>query len=136
MTNEDLVRSHVQAIWLAESGLSLGASLKDLLDLSDSSKLSCLAFVQDALNSQGNRTKAKQKAHAALSDIESDLIQTDWWNEGWLDSVLSQIDLQFNQACERWRNLYRAAMNQLEVQHKIIKDASRSIQDKRQAERL
>ena len=136
MTNEDLIRSHVQAIWLAESGLSLGASLKDLLDLSDSSKLCCLDFVQDALNSQGNRTKAKLKAHAALSDIESDLIQTDWWNEGWLDSILSQIDLQFNQACERWRNLYRAAMNQLEVQHKIIKDASRSIQDKRQAERL
>jgi very-short-patch-repair endonuclease len=136
MTNEDLIRSHVQAIWLAESGLSLGASLKDLLDLSDSSKLSCLDFVQDSLNSQGNRTKAKLKAHAALSDIESELIQTDWWNEDWLDSVLSQIDLQFNQACERWRNLYRAAMNQLEVQHKIIKDASRSIQDKRQAERL
>jgi len=136
MTNEDLIRSHVQAIWLAESGLSLGASLKDLLVLSDSSKLSCLDFVQDALNSQGNRTKAKLKAHAALSDIESELIQTDWWNEGWLDSVFSQIDLQFNQACERWRNLYRAAMNQLEVQHKIIKDASRSIQDKRQAERL
>jgi len=136
MTNEDLVRSHVQAIWLAESGLSLGASLKDLLDLSDPANLPCLDFVQDALNSQSNRTKAKLKAQAALSDIESELVKTDWWNEGWLDSVLSQIDLQFNQACERWRNLYRAAMNQLEVQHKIIKDASRSIQDKRQAERL
>ncbi|MHC1770190.1 MAG: DEAD/DEAH box helicase [Flexilinea sp.] len=136
MTNEDLIRSHVQAIWLAESGLNLHTSLKDLLDLSDSSKLSCLAFVQDALNSQGNRTKAKQKAQAALSDIESELTQTDWWNESWLDSVLSQIDLQFNQACERWRNLYRTAMNQLEVQHKIIKDASRPAQDKRQADRL
>jgi hypothetical protein len=67
LTNEDLVRSHVPAIWLAESGLSLGASLKDLLDLSDSSNFSCLAFVQDALNSQGNRTKAKQKAQAALA---------------------------------------------------------------------
>mgnify|MGYP000919100567 CR=1 FL=1 len=136
ITNEDLIRSHVQAIWLAESGLNLGASLKDLLDLSDPPRLPCLDFVQDALNSQSNRTKAKLKARAVLSDIESELIQTDWWNEGWLDNVLSQIDLQFNQACERWRNLYRAAMNQLEVQHKIIKDASRSIQDKRQAERL
>jgi len=136
MTNEDLVRSHVQAIWLAESGLSLGVSLKDLLDLSDDPKLSVLDFVQDALNSQGNRSKAKLKAQAALSDIETELKQTDWWNDGWLDSVLSQIDLQFNQSCERWRNLYRAAMNQLEVQHKIIKDASRSTQDKHQAERL
>ncbi|MEN6621352.1 MAG: helicase-related protein, partial [Smithella sp.] len=136
LTNEDLVRSHVQAIWLAESGLSLGVSLKDLLDLSTYPELPCLDFVQDALSSSGNRAKAKLKAQAALSNISSELDQTDWWNEGWLDSVLSQIDLEFNESCERWRNLYRAAMNQLEVQHKIIKDASRSVQDKHQAERL
>lgn len=136
LTNEDLIRSHVQAIWLAESGLSLGVSLKDLLELKKYPELPCLDFVQDALNSQGNRAKAKLNAQAALSNIQIDLEQTDWWNEGWLDGVLSQIDLQFNQACDRWRNLYRAAMNQLEVQHKIIKDASRSVKDKHQAERL
>jgi ATP-dependent helicase YprA (DUF1998 family) len=136
LTNEDLVRSHVQAIWLAESGLSLGTSLKDLLNLSDEPKLSCQDHVQDALNSQGSRTRAKLKAQAALSDIQADLEQTDWWNDSWLEGVLSQIDLQFNQACERWRDLYRAAMNQLEVQHRIIRDASRSAPDKRQAERL
>jgi ATP-dependent helicase YprA (DUF1998 family) len=136
LTNEDLVRSHVQAIWLAESGLSLGNSLKDLLDLSETAGLACLDFVKDALNSQGNRGRAKMKAQAALSDIEADLKQTDWWNDGWLDGVLSQVDLEFNKACERWRNLFRAAMNQLEVQHNIIRDASRSAQDKRQAERL
>jgi ATP-dependent helicase YprA (DUF1998 family)/very-short-patch-repair endonuclease len=136
LTNEDLVRSHVQAIWLAESGLSLGVSLKDLLNLNADPKLPCLDFVQDALNSQGTRKKTKLKAQAALSDLEADLQQTDWWNESWLDGVLAQVDLEFNKACERWRNLYRAAMNQLEVQHRIIKDASRSAQDKRQAERL
>jgi hypothetical protein len=104
--NEDLIRSHVQAIWLAESGLSLGKSLKDLLDLSgDDPRLACLDFVQDALNAQGNRAKAKLKAQAALSDIESDLKASDWWNEAWLDSVLAKIDLEFNQACERWRDL-------------------------------
>lgn len=136
MTNEDLVRSHVQAIWLAESGLSLGVSLKDLLDLSDSSKLPCISAVQDALDSHGNRSRAVRRARAVLSDIESQLVQTDWWNESWLETVLSQIDLEFNQACERWRNLYRAAMNQLDVQHRIIKSASRSAQDKKQADRL
>jgi ATP-dependent helicase YprA (DUF1998 family) len=33
LTNEDLLRAHVHAIWLAEAGLSLGESLKDLLDI-------------------------------------------------------------------------------------------------------
>jgi ATP-dependent helicase YprA (DUF1998 family) len=33
LANEDLVKSHVQAIWLAETGLPLGSSLKEVLDL-------------------------------------------------------------------------------------------------------
>ncbi|HEY9076218.1 MAG TPA: DEAD/DEAH box helicase [Anaerolineaceae bacterium] len=137
LTNEDLVRSHVQAIWLAESGLSLGISLRDLLDLSgDPPGLACLEPVQEALRSTLARSKAKFKAQAALRDIENDLKKTDWWHEGWLDSVLGQIELEFNHACERWRSLFRAAKQQQKVQHAIISDASRSTQDKQQAKRL
>src|ERR1043166_9633188 len=33
LANEDLLRAHVHAIWLAETGLSLGKSLKQILDL-------------------------------------------------------------------------------------------------------
>ena len=34
LTNEELIRAHVHAIWLAETGQSLGKTLKDILDLS------------------------------------------------------------------------------------------------------
>ncbi len=34
LANEDLIRAHVHAVWLAETGLSLGHTLKDVLDLS------------------------------------------------------------------------------------------------------
>src|SRR5436305_6517973 len=34
LTNEDLLRAHVHAIWLAETGLSLGDTLKQILDVS------------------------------------------------------------------------------------------------------
>ena len=33
LANEDLVRAHLHAIWLAEANLSLGSSLRDLLDV-------------------------------------------------------------------------------------------------------
>ena len=36
LANEDLVRAHVHAIWLAETGLALGKSLRDMLDLGGS----------------------------------------------------------------------------------------------------
>jgi len=136
LTNEDLIRSHVHAIWLAESGLDLGISLKDLLDLSDPYRLPLKDFVQDALKSQSARNKAKKKAQSALSNIERELAATAWWNESWLDKVLSQIELQMNQACERWRNLYRAAVHQRDLQIKIMQDHSRSAKEIKQAEKF
>ena len=33
LANEDLVRSHIHAIWLAETGQDLGGSLTDVLDV-------------------------------------------------------------------------------------------------------
>jgi len=137
LTNEDLIRSHVQAVWLAETGLGLGVSLKDLLDLSgDDPKLECLDFVQDVLHSEAARNKARFHAGAVLSDIEPVLKQSDWYNETWLGNVLSQVELEFNRASERWRSLYRAAKQQQKVQHAIINDVSRSAQDRQQARRL
>ena len=35
LANEDLVRAHVNAVWLAETGRHLGGSLADVLDLAD-----------------------------------------------------------------------------------------------------
>lgn len=136
LTNEDLIRSHVHAIWLADSGISLGASLKDVLDLSQLEKLPILDQIQVGINSQSARLKAKQNSLLVLQDLGGELSKTGWWNDAWLENVFAQIELDFNQACSRWRNLYQAAMNQLDVQHKIIRDASRLAKDKRQAQRL
>lgn len=50
IANEDLLRAHVHAVWLADQRLSLGRSLKDLLDISgDNPTLHVLDFVQNAL---------------------------------------------------------------------------------------
>lgn len=137
LANEDLIRAHVHSVWLAETGLSLGKSLKDLLDLSgDEPSLKVLDFVQEALDSNNARIKTFQRAKEILSNIENSLKQTDWYSETWLDGVLNQIPIQFNQACERWRGLYRAAKGQQKAQQKIIDDHSRSKNDHDQAKRL
>ena len=59
LANEDLIRAHIHSVWLAETGLSLGKSLKDLLDLSgDEPSLKVLDFVQAALDSDSARYKS------------------------------------------------------------------------------
>ena len=139
LTNEDLIRAHVYALWLAETGLGLGSSLKDILDLSlegDQPRLQLLDSVQDAINDDGARDRARTRAARVLESIQGELESTDWFSDGWLDEVLTQVALQFDRACDRWRSLYRAAFRQRATQHRIIADASRSTEEKGKAKRL
>jgi very-short-patch-repair endonuclease len=137
LTNQDLLRAHVHSIWLAETGLSLGISLKDLLDLSgDEPSLEVLNSVHDALDSANARQRALNRARVVLSSIESELQNADWYSETWLEGVINNIPLDFNRTCDRWRTLYRAAKGQQKTQQRVIDDVSRASRDRDQARRL
>jgi ATP-dependent helicase YprA (DUF1998 family)/very-short-patch-repair endonuclease len=137
LSNEDLVRSHVYAIWLAESQLHLGRTLKDVLDLSgEEPSLQPLESVEATLNSESAAAKAKVHAASVLSECASTLTFTDGDLDRWLDTTLAQVALNFREACRRWKDLYLAAHTQARLQSKIILDATRSLEEKRQAERL
>jgi len=137
MANEDLVRAHVHAIWLAETRLSLGQSLKDVLDLSGvEPTLALQTVVRDSIEDQSPRRRAKVRAEQVLATFREELLTSDWYHDGWLDHELALVPQRFEQACERWRGLYRAAMAQAKAQDRVIRDAARSADDKRQAERL
>ncbi len=63
LANEDLVRAHVHAVWLAETGQALGTSLKDILDLDgETPTLKVLPSVQAAIASGNAKAKAKARA--------------------------------------------------------------------------
>lgn len=135
--NEDLVRAHVHAIWLAESGLALGRSLTEILDASgDRPSLDLLPSVRDALTPDAPRERARARVHRILDGMRDELAATDWWSATWVDEVLAQVPLAFERACERWRSLYRAALNQRELQHRIILDHARPPSERVQAQRL
>ena len=137
LANEDLVRAHVHAIWLAETHLSLGKSLKDILDLSgEEPTLALLSVVRDSIEDISPKRRAKARAERVLATLREELATSDWDREGWLDQELTLVGQRFEQACERWRGLYRAAMAQAKAQDRVIRDAARSAEDKRQAERL
>jgi ATP-dependent helicase YprA (DUF1998 family)/very-short-patch-repair endonuclease len=137
LANEDLVRAHVHAIWLAETGVSLGTSLKDILDLSgDEPTLELLPSVRDAIMADAARARARDRAQRVLATIEPELTGADWYGPSWLDEVLTQVVGQFEAACARWRGLYRAARRQQALQNQIITDASRTEDDRRRARQL
>jgi hypothetical protein len=102
LANEDLVRAHVHAIWLSETGVSLGAALTDILDVErDQPTLELRTSVRTQTESGSARLRAKARAEQVLATIGAELHEVDWWRDGWLDRVLdlTAAQLDANRAC-------------------------------------
>jgi ATP-dependent helicase YprA (DUF1998 family)/very-short-patch-repair endonuclease len=137
LSNEDLVKAHVHSVWLAESGISLGTTLKDVLDLSgDPPSLEVLTSIRAQLDAEHPRLRAKERSEAIFATMRTDLAKAEWYTPRWLDDTLARIALSFEQACMRWRSMYRAALAQAKAQDGIIRDATRAQSDIEHAKRL
>src|SRR5262245_19083010 len=135
--NEDLVRAHVQVLWLTQTGMSLGVSLKELLDVEgDNPTLVLLPGKKADIDRGDARVRAEDRARSVLASLTAELETAPWWTTTWLGEVCHRIPQSFENACERWRSLFRAARAQFDAQTKIIADAGRSPQDKEQAKKL
>lgn len=136
ITNEDLIRSHIHAIWLQESGLDLLNTPGDLLQLSgESPSLELLPDVKEKLHYRIPQERARERAAKVLQAMLPSLADAGWYTDGWLDEVIRGIPHAFEATLDRWRVLYRSARNQADQANRIILDHSR-IQDHESAKRL
>jgi very-short-patch-repair endonuclease len=71
-----------------------------------------------------------------LAAIGPELEQADWWEASWLTHVLEGAAQRFDNACNRWRGLYRSALATIATQTAVITDASKSLPHKNEAKRL
>ncbi len=138
LSNEDLVRAHVHAIWLSLAGYDLGKSLKDtVLDVvGETPTLAIQEALQDKLSSIVLKDAAKAAGQKMLDAIGPDLKHASWFTDRWLSDTVDQIPIALNAACERWRDLFRSAHSQAERQSAILRDASKDETDRGRAQEL
>lgn len=141
LANEDLLRAHIHAIWLGEARISLGRSVSDLLNLTNENSeylpdLALLPDLQSALAAPGPRDATRLKAQHLLAEIEVDLEKAGWYHEHWLEEVLRDIPRRFDQACDRWRQLYRDALIQVTTQQEQANNPALPAEKRREAEKL
>ncbi len=137
LLNRDLIQSHIHAIWLSEAELNLGQTLTELLVVTeDDLRLPLQSRVVEKLKNAAIQHRALQRARRLLESIGPELQSVPWYREDWLDDVLARVPQSFNEACERWRSLYRAAVQQRQLQNRIIGDHSRLQSDRERAKRL
>ena len=138
LANEDLVRAHVHALWLSVSQLSLGSSMSQVLDLDREAEAK--AVLQPSIAAALVDPKYHLSAHAAarqvLSSTTEQLEDAPWWHEGWLDDVMAGLDRRFQEAAQRWWDLYRTARAQQRTYHAKVESHTTTSDEKRIASRL
>lgn len=121
LTNEALLRSHLQAIWVAETGESLEARMTELLEVDGEAPT--LGIRPDKAQAFANPEairRASEKGAAMIAPLLADLRGTAWWQETWVEDVMRAAPDKLDQACDRWRTLYRAALADQQEQNRLI----------------
>lgn len=113
LVNEPLIRAHVQAMWLAQTRLSLGKSIEEVVDLSDRNRLPLKEEVRGQLHlGPAHRAQLRERVNRVLASETALLEQCGWFGEEWIERVLDEAPERFDRAFDRWRELYRAALRQ------------------------
>ncbi|WP_029214555.1 DEAD/DEAH box helicase [Kallotenue papyrolyticum] len=114
LANEDLIRAHVHAVWLAATGCNLGHSMIEVINTADPS-LPLHAEVRARLElTPAQREAVLDTCRRMLATAQAELAATAWYSDAWLHSVIANAATAFDRACDRWRELYRAAQEQLQ----------------------
>jgi very-short-patch-repair endonuclease len=138
LANEDLVRSHVQAIWLAETDLKLGSAIPRLIDVSydeESRPPAPALLLHEDPHTKIHNAGAGARAVAAARDVLGTLragyaSETTWWHDQWIEDVVTAAPRQFDEAFGRWRELFRAALIDQDEQNRRVLDHSLSERDR------
>jgi ATP-dependent helicase YprA (DUF1998 family) len=97
LANEDLVRAHLYALWLAEADLNLGSLLTKVLDVEDSKPtLEILLSVYEKLRNPVYRQHAEKHMGCIFAAMPDELARADWYTKDWLHRTLAQVESDFS----------------------------------------
>lgn len=128
LTNEELLRSHLHAMWLAETGQQLDSSIANVLDREKPPSLPLREDLARNLNQESPRRRAIVRARSLLKEISPFLIpsQAPWFSEDWGERVIHQAFRLFDTAFDRWRTLLLATRDQMERNNVIVMNPAAS----------
>lgn len=134
ITNEELVRSHLHAVWLAEAKLALSPDIPQILELKEPG-FPLKKEIRDAISQPSLVEGASPPMTRILNAI---LSTTDERPPAWMgdpqsfvEDVARRAPTDFDRAFDRWRELYNAARTQLSEANSRSEIAGLSAADRR-----
>lgn len=124
LTNEELIRSHIQAMWLAETDQSMKSSITDVLETEgEFATLHVRPEIMKALLDGDAKRRAAAAASEVLAELRGRWARAGetpvWFDDGWLADVVRFAADRLDKAFDRWRDLYRGAMEEYTAQSKL-----------------
>lgn len=116
ITNEELIRSHLHAVWLAETKLALSPDIPEILDLSEGGRP-----LKTEIQSVIDQPALVVAAYAPMKEVLDQILtsvngQMPVWMtdpDDFVMQVATSAPKKFDHAFDRWRELYDSAQTQL-----------------------
>lgn len=145
LANEDLVTSHLNALWLTETKQKLPKTINAMLDMNQPDDMPLLNEFQQHMNSVSIVERTVKRGMRMLGMLKNDLpaAQGIWLNasasldeavQHWLEERIKQAYHSFNKALDRWRQLYATTNDQLQRAHAIISNPAASERERKAAD--
>jgi Lhr-like helicase len=138
LANQDLVESHLQAIWLAETRAALSSRIAEVVDLERSERP-----IRDAIAKQVEELAVGERSRVRIRSILDDLFGDGRRVAGWLgevatytDRIVAEAPARFNATFQRWRNLLASAEQQYREANETFTRHNATREEHRMAERL
>ena len=130
LSNEDLIESHLNAMWLNETGKALPKTVAGMLDMNSPDKMPMLQEFIEQMDTDVIRDRTSRRAIRLMAMLKPELqaVRDVWLSKegdleqavaSWLDKKIRGAFTTFNSSLQRWRDLYASTQNQLEAAHKI-----------------
>ena len=137
LANRDLIDSHLQAVWLSCVDQPLDPCIAELLVLNDASR-PLDPDIQAALKHKRVADGAGERIRRVLDLVADDLTPelAPWYTgrDAYSDSMVAAAAQRFDEAFNRWRDLFVAAEEQRDAARRTMDDYSASYRDKRAAQ--
>lgn len=133
LRNEELLESHLHAVWLAETGIGLGNSVREVLDL-DTPELPLLPAIAGAVALPESRHGALVERMLRLlgEALEEPPSEQDRRR---IERLVADAPARFDRAFDRWRELYRAAVRARDEARRAIDRPTTPRDERQEAER-
>ncbi|MCX7867375.1 MAG: DEAD/DEAH box helicase [Limisphaera sp.] len=126
LAQESFLRAHIHAMWLAQVRLPLGNSIETVIDL-DQQELPLREEVRNQLELSEPARRELIEAVEHVLQPDRDLLQTaPWFSPEWIQQVVRDAPRRFDEAFDRWRELYRACTRQMEEAQANLRRARRA----------